>query len=336
MNDIKKIPCNIITGFLGVGKTTAILHLLSQKPKDEKWAVLVNEFGEVGIDGALLSGSNDDVAIREIPGGCMCCVSGVPMQIGLTQLIRQAKPDRILIEPTGLGHPNEVIAVLQGETYADIVDLRAVITLIDPRKLSDSRYTQHKIFRDQIAVADVLVANKIDCCNAADIKEFDGLLVQQSSRYSDKIQQGTLDPLWLDVEHEEVEDNTGHHHHHKGAHSHQVDRLELQPGQEILKKVSSVQKGDFSTCGWILTPEKIFDYDKLFNWFCGLSVTRAKAVLICDGSECGVFAFNSEDGVLSVMELDDCIDQRLEIINPEALDWGAVERGWLQCLLLKG
>ena len=64
---------NLITGFLGSGKTTSILHLLANKDPAEKWAVLVNEFGEVGIDGALLSSSG--AMIKEIPGGCMCCVN---------------------------------------------------------------------------------------------------------------------------------------------------------------------------------------------------------------------------------------------------------------------
>lgn len=335
MSDVssgKKIPCNIITGFLGVGKTTAILHLLSQKPKDEKWAVLVNEFGEVGIDGALLAGASDGVAIREIPGGCMCCVSGVPMQIGLTQLIRQAKPDRILIEPTGLGHPNEVIAVLNSDIYAEVIDLRAVITLIDPRKLTDSRYTEHKIFRDQLNVADVLIANKIDCCTTDDLGAFDAVLQQQASRYSDKVERGQLDAIWLDIDRQDAPVEVGHHH-HGNDHAHKIDALQLAPGQELLRKVSPAREGEFKSCGWVLTPEKIFDYDKLFNWFCGLSVTRAKAVLICDGAECGIFAFNSEDGVLSVMELDDCMDQRLELINPETLDWQGIEESWLRCLV---
>ncbi len=66
----QRIPTNVITGFLGAGKTTVILHLLKQKPKDEVWGVLVNEFGEVGIDGAMLAGSG--AVVREIPGGCMC------------------------------------------------------------------------------------------------------------------------------------------------------------------------------------------------------------------------------------------------------------------------
>ena len=80
---------NVITGFLGVGKTTAILNLLQQKPDDELWAILVNEFGEIGVDGGLLQGqapSRDDVMVFEIPGGCMCCAAGLPMEMALSQL----------------------------------------------------------------------------------------------------------------------------------------------------------------------------------------------------------------------------------------------------------
>ena len=98
---------NLITGFLGSGKTTSILHLLAHKDPNEKWAVLVNEFGEVGIDGALLADSG--ALLKEIPGGCMCCVNGLPMQVGLNTLLRQGKPDRLLIEPTGLGHPKQIL-----------------------------------------------------------------------------------------------------------------------------------------------------------------------------------------------------------------------------------
>lgn len=106
---------NLITGFLGSGKTTSILHLLAQKPADEKWAVLVNEFGEVGIDGALLADSG--ALLKEIPGGCMCCVNGLPMQVGLNTLLRQGKPDRLLIEPTGLGHPKQILDILTAAVY---------------------------------------------------------------------------------------------------------------------------------------------------------------------------------------------------------------------------
>lgn len=106
---------NLITGFLGSGKTTSILHLLAHKDPAEKWAVLVNEFGEVGIDGALLADSG--ALLKEIPGGCMCCVNGLPMQVGLNTLLRQGKPDRLLIEPTGLGHPKQILDLLTAPVY---------------------------------------------------------------------------------------------------------------------------------------------------------------------------------------------------------------------------
>ena len=90
---ITAVPTNIITGFLGVGKTSAILHLLRHKPDDERWAVLVNEFGEIGVDGSLLQGRHAEatgVFVREVPGGCMCCTAGLPMQIALNQLDRKS------------------------------------------------------------------------------------------------------------------------------------------------------------------------------------------------------------------------------------------------------
>jgi len=97
------IPTNIITGFLGAGKTSAILHLLRSKPADERWAVLVNEFGEIGVDGSLLERRHSEeqqVYIREVPGGCMCCTSGLPMQIALNNC-SQSRPHRLLIDLPG-------------------------------------------------------------------------------------------------------------------------------------------------------------------------------------------------------------------------------------------
>ena len=107
---------NVITGFLGVGKTSAILHLLSQKPVHERWAVLVNEFGEIGVDGSLFEGQHakeQGIFIREVPGGCMCCCFWVTHGIALNQLLAKAKPDRLLVEPTGLGHPKRCFRYFQ-------------------------------------------------------------------------------------------------------------------------------------------------------------------------------------------------------------------------------
>lgn len=150
---------NLITGFLGSGKTTSILHLLANKDPAEKWAVLVNEFGEVGIDGALLANSG---ALLKIPGGCMCCVNGLPMQVGLNTLLRQGKPDRLLIEPTGLGHPKQILDLLTAPVYEPWIDLRATLCILDPRLLLDEKSVANDNFRDQLAAADIIVANKTD------------------------------------------------------------------------------------------------------------------------------------------------------------------------------
>jgi G3E family GTPase len=103
---LTNIPTNLVMGFLGVGKTTAILDLLKQKPKNENWAVLVNEFGKIGIDGAIYTAAG--VTVKEVAGGCLCCAVGIPFQVSVNQLLKEVRPDRLLIEPTGLGHPKKV------------------------------------------------------------------------------------------------------------------------------------------------------------------------------------------------------------------------------------
>ncbi|MCP4864093.1 MAG: GTP-binding protein [Alteromonas sp.] len=129
---ILAVPTNIITGFLGAGKTSAILNLLTQKPADERWAILVNEFGEIGIDKSLLDGqlnTQNNVFIREVPGGCMCCAASLPMQIALNQLLAESRPHRLIIEPTGLGHPKEVMQVLTAEHYQPVLSIHKTVTL---------------------------------------------------------------------------------------------------------------------------------------------------------------------------------------------------------------
>ena len=157
MKIIKAVPTNIITGALGVGKTTFIQKVLASKPEHERWAILVNEFGEIGIDGALLSSHlGKTIHLREIPGGCMCCASGLPMQIALNQLLAVAKPHRLLIEPTGLGHPKELIDVLSSEHYRDVIALQTTFCLSDARKLKEAKWRDHQTFKDQFQIADVI------------------------------------------------------------------------------------------------------------------------------------------------------------------------------------
>lgn len=180
----QKVPVNLITGFLGVGKTTAIRRLLANKPAEQYWAVLVNEFGEVGIDGAAISSASAQLNVVEVPGGCICCTTSPMLRVSLTKLLRERRPDRLIIEPSGLGHPSGIIDVLRDPYLAAALDVRATITLVDPRQLNDTRYTSHEIWREQITLADVLIANK---CDRADAAEVDHFLAMARGMYPPKL-----------------------------------------------------------------------------------------------------------------------------------------------------
>ena len=234
----KKIAINIVMGFLGVGKTTAIVDLLKRKPSNEKWAVLVNEFGEVGIDGAILS-NETGMVVSEVPGGCLCCVSGISFQVALSNLIAQQKPDRIIIEPTGLGHPKNLIRSLLSKEYVDHCELKASVCLVDPRQLKNPRYQQHETFNDQCFLADVLVANKTDLCEAQDRHLFEKYAELMSSKKTALgwIENGQLDLAWLDLASDtsrkgKVEQANDHHKHtdkHSHQHSEKASSNGLQP-----------------------------------------------------------------------------------------------------------
>ena len=179
------IKTNIIAGFLGSGKSTNILNLFDQRPESERWAVLVNEFGEIGIDGALLSQpENSDIFVREVPGGCMCCASGIPLHMALNMLLERAKPDRLIIEPSGLGHPKELVEALNDRHYKSLLSLGATVTLIDARRVSSPGYTEHPLFKEQVEVADLIFASKSDL--------YKGEEIEQLKKYLDSL--GLLKP----------------------------------------------------------------------------------------------------------------------------------------------
>ena len=98
----------------------------------------------------------------------MCCTAGISMQLALAQLLEKAKPDRLLIEPTGLGHPREVLDILSASYYKEILSIQKTITLVDARKLKEKRFTENVIFTQQITVADIIIGNKIDLYEDSD------------------------------------------------------------------------------------------------------------------------------------------------------------------------
>lgn len=306
------VPTNIITGFLGVGKTSAILHLLKHKPASERWAVLVNEFGEIGVDGSLFQGQHSQepgVFIREVPGGCMCCAAGLPMQVALSQLLTQARPHRLLIEPTGLGHPKEVLQVLAAEYYQGIVSLQKILTLVDARKLSHARYTGHGTFNQQIAIADIVVGNKLDLYQPADKHRLQNYVKKHGAADAKVVftQHGDIPLEWLEGD---TSATTQHHHHHSHPAGIKLSPSDMPIPASGYIKASNEGEG-FQSVGWRFPPERIFDYGKLYLFLTGLNVERMKAVFI---TEKGVFGYNLTPDALTEIELDDCMESRIEII----------------------
>jgi G3E family GTPase len=327
----KKVAINIIMGFLGVGKTTAILHLLKQKPSDEKWAVLVNEFGEVGIDGAILS-AESGMTISEVPGGCLCCVSGIPFQVALSNLIAQKKPDRILIEPTGLGHPKNLIRSLVTKEYQQHTELKASICLIDPRQLKDPRYQQHETFNDQCFLADVLVANKTDVCSEEDKNNFYHFAqtIQPAKNELAWVDNGQLELKWLELERDNTRQSKGHHHIHT-SHSNEDENVamvpvSLAPGQAYQGFENSGM--GYYSLGWLFAENQVFDHHALTQWLMALDVERVKGLLITDQ---GTRVMNLKEQVFTEMPTRSLSQSRVEIIDNKEINREVLEQGLLAC-----
>jgi len=317
---ILAVPTNIITGFLGAGKTSTILNLLNYKPDGERWAILVNEFGEIGVDGSLVQGrlgGDNDIHIREVPGGCMCCTAGLPMQIALNQLLQRARPHRLLIEPTGLGHPLEVLQTLSSSHNREALSIQKTVALVDARNLADPRYTSHDTFRQQMAIADVVVANKIDLYGPQDRPALESFVSEVCSEQVDVVftQYGELDPEHL-AGPTSISVDARIADHDDASPLLLADDL---PFPECGYVVAMNHGEGFESIGWRFTPYKIFDRENLFAFFSGLKVERMKAVFITSS---GVFGYNLSGSTLSEIELDDCDDSRIEIIATQIdPDW---------------
>lgn len=334
------IPTNIITGFLGTGKTTVIKHLLKVKPENERWAVLVNEFGEVGIDGALLEADNQQIFIREVPGGCMCCTSKMPMQIALAQLLAKSRPHRLLIEPTGLGHPKEVLEELTAEHNREIIDLRTTITLVDARKLADPRYLAHDIYREQITVAEHIVAAKTDLYQGDEKAQLTTALttLEQTHKPLHFIANGELPLAILEpasqfpgatTEHDHHDHEHAHKHSHEQGHSHHHHEDEEASFQQDGVLRTQHHKDGFYTAGWIFKPCYVFIHTAILSFLSGLNLLRAKGVFITDQ---GIVAFNQADDVLSSFEMDESDDSRIELISEEPINVAEIEMALMKGL----
>jgi G3E family GTPase len=327
----------LFSGFFGVGKTTAISSLLSRKSKNENWAILVNEFGEVAIDHTVLNRADEDnVTIREIPGGCMCCAMNIPMRSAITEILRRVRPDRLLIEPTGIGHPSGILDELQSPDLQDIIDIGAVICFLDPRFVGDSRIEQVEIFRDQIQLADVLIATKTDLASKEDMERYyswaEGLFPEKY--FIGETLFGNIDESFLDILP------------HKR-------RLPLFPNLHIHEKQATLYKSvdprpgtvvrlenrgaGYQGCGWIFAGKDQFDEDALIDYLGppgpeGLeNIERLKGVFRVGPGWVLIDRVRDE---LSILPTEYNQDSRVEMILSDntPVDWLAIEAILSKCI----
>lgn len=172
---LPKIPVHVLSGFLGTGKTTAVRALLDRRGKKERIALVINEFGDLGIDGALLSDCASCL-LMEVPGGCVCCTALADLESSLEEILQLAAPDRIVIEPTGLARSSDIVDVLRRPAWEGRVDLRPVITFVDPGLDLARQYEEGGLFRDQIDAGDYLVINRCDLASPGQIETAEAFL----------------------------------------------------------------------------------------------------------------------------------------------------------------
>ncbi len=318
---------NLITGFLGSGKTTTLLHLLANKPEGEKWAVLVNEFGEIGIDGALLAESG--AVLKEIPGGCMCCVNGLPMQVGLNMLLKQAKPDRLLIEPTGLGHPKQILDMLSSPVYQPWLTLNASLCLLDPRQLNEIRIRENENFRDQLAAADFIIANKEDRWDDSARMALQQWQTQDAlSRPVVVARFGQIAQELLDQPRKNVTRLPQSPHHHSHPES-QLSKLALTSASRWRRSMNQGQ--GYYSCGWIFDAETCFDTIGLLEWVRLAPVTRIKGVM---RTQEGLVSVNRQGQDFNIETRQATPpDSRIEIIHEEEADWNLLQASLLKLRL---
>lgn len=221
---------NMLFGFLGSGKTTLARRLLQEGAGDRKMAVIVNEFGDVGIDGAILEGH--DLDMIELTSGCLCCTLKGSLLNAVEELNAKADIDVCVIEATGVAEPEEMIETFTDETLRDRYEMGPMVTVIDIPKFTRLREMLGPFYEAQVQNADVLILNKIDLASAEDLEtarqaivELNGkaevLFTEQCELDVDKIIAGATSRKLADYTHHHG--LAAGHHHHDHDHDHDDD-----------------------------------------------------------------------------------------------------------------
>ncbi|WP_163847332.1 cobalamin biosynthesis protein CobW [Pseudooceanicola aestuarii] len=241
-----KIPTTVITGFLGAGKTTLVRHML-QQANGRRIALIINEFGDLGVDGDILKGCGDETCrdedIMELSNGCICCTVAedfIPTMEAL--LARPDRPDHIVIETSGLALPQPLIRAFNWPAISTRVTVDGVVTVVDGKAVTEGRFAHDEgavdaaraaddsidhetplseLFEDQLACADMIVVNKSDLMTGAEL-ETTMTRLRAGARDSVQILSSAMGVLPVDVllgMNTEAETDMAarhelHHHHH--------------------------------------------------------------------------------------------------------------------------
>ncbi|MGO8821723.1 MAG: CobW family GTP-binding protein [Desulfomonilaceae bacterium] len=154
---------NVVYGFLGAGKTTFIRYLMETPPVGEKVVILVNEFGEIGVDGLILSGKDGQIAeIVELPSGCICCTMAADFRRQMLELNERLSPDRIIVEPTGVATISQIMQILEGEDMRELYSDLRLIHLLDASEFMSFIKSHRNFIENQIRRSKSVLLNKID------------------------------------------------------------------------------------------------------------------------------------------------------------------------------
>jgi len=293
-----KIPVTVLTGYLGAGKTTLLNRILSEN-YGKKYAVIVNEFGEIGIDNDLIVGADEEVF--EMNNGCVCCtVRGDLVRIIDGLMKRQGKFDAIILETTGLADPAPVAQTFfVDEDVREKTALDAVVTVADAKWLSD-RLKDAPEAKNQIAFADVIVLNKTDLVTKPELAEVEARIrainpyatLHKTQRaqvaLSDVLERGAFDlDRILEIEPEFLDDGGhDHDHHHHDHHGHDHHHHDHGHSHGGMKHYHDEDMQSLS-----LRTEKPIDPTKFMPWLQELVAKDGERILRSKG----ILSFKGDD-----------------------------------------
>ena len=221
---------DIISGFLGAGKTTLIRELLSEALKGKQVVLIENEFGEIGIDGGFLKDAG--IEIREMNSGCICCSLVGDFGTALKEVVDQYHPERIIIEPSGVGKLSDVIHAVEGVAEEAQVVVNCATTVVDVLKCKMYLKNFGEFFKNQVEAASTIILSRTDTEKASDEKVTEALellrglnphatiITTPAAQLGGQKLLETMEGVKIDLSLVEDEEEHHHHHHHHHDHDH--------------------------------------------------------------------------------------------------------------------